>query len=140
MKNAQKKAGRPPMLSGKRTCIIKAKLTEDEFKAVLEIQKRSGLNRMELIRRRILGKGITVTINTAELLNSLDSIGSEMGRAGNNINQLARHANTVNKQGRLNQQIVKDFNNLFSDYINSQQGLEKLLRHILRAMKPRQPS
>lgn len=137
MKKVQKKVGRPPMLSGKRTCIIKAKLTEDEFKAVLEIQKRSGLNRMELIRRRVLGKGITVTINTAELLNALDSIGSEMGRAGNNINQLARHANTINKKGQLNEQIVKDFNLLFSDYIHFQQDLEKLLRHILRAMKPR---
>lgn len=137
MKKAQKKVGRPPMVSGKRTCIIKAKLTEDEFKELLEIQKRSGLNRMELIRRRVLGKGITVTINTAELLNALDSIGSEMGRAGNNINQLARHANTINKQGRLNEQIVKDFNLLFSDYIHFQQELEKLLRHILRAMKPR---
>ncbi len=137
MKKVHKKVGRPPILSGKRTYIIKAKLTEDEFKAVLEIQKRSGLNRMELIRRRVLGKGTHVTINTAELLNALDSIGSEMGRAGNNINQLARHANTINKQGRLNEQIVKDFNLLFSDYIHFQQELEKLLRHILRAMKPR---
>lgn len=137
MKKAYKKVGRPPMLNGKRTYIIKAKLTEDEFKTVLEIQKRSGLNRMELIRRRVLEKGKTVTINTAELLSALDSIGSEMGRAGNNINQLARHANAINKQGRLNEQIVKDFNMLFSDYIHWQQELEKLLRHILRAMKPR---
>lgn len=135
MKKAQKKVGRPPMLSGKRTCIIKAKLTEEEFKELLEIQKTCGLNRMELIRRRVLGKGITVTINTAELLNALDSIGSEMGRAGNNINQLARHANVLNKQGMLSPQIVRYFNTRFSDYINTQQELEKLLRQILREMK-----
>ncbi|MDR2269532.1 MAG: MobC family plasmid mobilization relaxosome protein [Sphingobacterium sp.] len=130
-----KKQGRPPMLTGKRTHIIKAKLTDDEFKALLEIQKTSGLNRMELIRRRVLGKMASTTINISELLNALNAIGSELGRAGNNINQLAKHANTLNKQERLNEHIVVDFNNLFSTYIHSQQELEKILRHILRAMK-----
>jgi len=46
------KAGRLPMLTGKRSCLIKAKLTDEEFSRLLEIQKTSGLNRMELIRIR----------------------------------------------------------------------------------------
>jgi len=135
MKKVPKKVGRPPMLTGKRTRIIKAKLTDEEFSALLEIQKASGMNRMELIRKRVLGKGVHTTINAGELLVALDDIGSELGRAGNNINQLARHANVMNKQGRLSPQIVTDFNARFSDYISTQQELEKLLRHILRAMK-----
>src|SRR5690606_39073467 len=120
---------------GKRIHLIKAKLTDEELKALIEIQKTSGLNRMELIRRRVLGKGALVTINVNELLHSLDAIGTELGRAGNNINQLARHANILNKQGQLNDQIVIDFNSLFSAYIHRQQELEKQLRHILRAMR-----
>ncbi|MGB3108276.1 plasmid mobilization protein [Sphingobacterium siyangense] len=135
MKKAQKRPGRPPMLTGKRIHLIKAKLTDEELKALIEIQKTSGLNRMELIRRRVLGKGALVTINVNELLHSLDAIGTELGRAGNNINQLARHANILNKQGQLNDQIVIDFNSLFSAYIHRQQELEKQLRHILRAMR-----
>ncbi|OOG19631.1 hypothetical protein BWD42_06890 [Sphingobacterium sp. CZ-UAM] len=135
MKKAQKKPGRPPMLTGKRIHLIKAKLTDEEFKALVELQKVSGLNRMELIRRHVLGKGAPQIINVNELLHALDAIGSELGRAGNNINQLARHANTLNKQGKLREQVVSDFNNLFTDYIHTQQELEKQLRHILRAMR-----
>lgn len=136
MKKDKKKVGRPPMLTGKRTRIIKAKLTDDEFEALLHIQKESGLNRTEVIRRRVLyGSAAVTLINPAELLWSLDGIGAELGRAGNNINQLARHANVLNKQGRLSPQIVAYFNARFSDYISTQQELEKLLRQILREMK-----
>jgi hypothetical protein len=130
-----KKQGRPPMLTGKRTHIIKAKLTDDEFKALLEIQKISGLNRMELIRRRVLGKMASTTINISELLNALNPIGSELGKAGNNINQLARHANVLNKQHRLTPELVNLFSKLFTDYIRIQHELEKRLRQLLRTMK-----
>lgn len=137
MKKVTKKVGRPPMLTGKRTRIIKAKLTDEEFTALLQIQKDSGLNRMELIRRKVLSKGASMTVNVSELIDALDTIGGELGRAGNNINQLARHANVLNRQGRLSPQVVTDFNHRFSDYIRSQQELEKILRHLLRAMKSR---
>lgn len=135
MTKTTKKVGRPPMLTGKRTRIIKAKLTDEEFEALLEIQKTAGLNRMELIRKRVLHGGSTLTINIKELLGTLDAIGTEMGRAGNNINQLARHANVLNKQGKLNSEIITEFNKLFTAYIRIQQELEKTLRQILRAMK-----
>lgn len=123
------------MLTGKRTRIIKAKLTDEEFSELLRIQKASGMNRMELIRKRILNGGPAITLNTGELLAALDTIGAELGRAGNNINQLARHANVLNRQGRLSPQVATEFNRLFTDYIRIQQGLEKTLRQLLRAMK-----
>lgn len=135
MDKPRKKAGRPPMLTGKRTRIIKAKLTDDEFKALLDIQKTSGMNRMELIRKRVLGAGSTVTVNVKELLGALDAVGAELGRAGNNINQLARHANVLNRQGKLSSDVTTDFNTLFTDYIRIQRELEKTLRQLLRAMK-----
>lgn len=135
MNKVHKKAGRPPMLTGKRTRIIKAKLTDEEFEKLLAIQKAAGMNRMELIRKRVLGAGSTVTVNTKELLIALDAIGTELGRAGNNINQLARHANILNRQSKLAPEVVNEFNRLFTDYIRVQQELEKTLRQILRAMK-----
>jgi len=135
MDKPRKKAGRPPMLTGKRTRIIKAKLTDDEFKALLDIQKTSGMNRMELIRKRVLGGGTAVTVNIKELFTMLDAIGAELGRAGNNINQLARHANLLNRQGRLTPEVTTEFNRLLSGYIRIQRELEKTLRQLLRAMK-----
>jgi hypothetical protein len=93
------------------------------------------MNRMELIRKRVLHAGAAITINSGELLAALDAIGAELGRAGNNINQLARHANVLNKQGMLSPDVATEFNTLFSDYIRTQRELEKNIRQILRAMK-----
>lgn len=123
------------MLTGKRSRIIKAKLTDEEFNTLLSIQKASGMNRMELIRKRVLKGGGTIMVDTRELLKTLDAIGAELGRAGNNINQLARHTNVLNRQSKLSSDITRDFNTLFTDYIRIQRELEKTLRQLLRAMK-----
>ena len=135
MDKPRKKAGRPPMLSGKRNRLIKAKLTEEEFSELIRIQKASGMNRMELIRKRVLGSGTAVTVNMKEVLGELDTIGAELGRAGNNINQLARHANILTRQQRLDPGVVAEFNALFTEYIRTQRELEKTLRQLLRTMK-----
>lgn len=135
MDKPRKKAGRPPMLSGKRNRLIKAKLTDEEFSELIRIQKASGMNRMELIRKRVLGSGTAVTVNMKEVLGELDTIGAELGRAGNNINQLARHANILNRQQRLDPGVVAEFNALFTEYIRIQRELEKTLRQLLRTMK-----
>lgn len=123
------------MLSGKRNRLIKAKLTDEEFSELIRIQKASGMNRMELIRKRVLGSGTAVTVNMKEVLGELDTIGAELGRAGNNINQLARHANILNRQQRLDPGVVAEFNALFTEYIRIQRELEKTLRQLLRTMK-----
>lgn len=123
------------MTSGKRTKIIKARLTEDEFKALLIIENAVGITRMELIRQRVLYHTGSILVNAQELLKLLDSIGAELGRSGNNINQLARHANILNKQGMLNANVASQFNELFTDYIQIQQELEKAIRQIIRLMK-----
>lgn len=123
------------MTSGKRTKIIKARLTEDEFKQVLTIEKALGVTRMDLIRTRVLYNSSKVLVNARELLKQLDAIGAEMGRAGNNINQLARHANVLNNQGLLTESVSREFNEVFRSYIANQQEMEKTIRHIIRLMK-----
>lgn len=135
MKKGIKKVGRPEMTSGKRIKIIKARLTEEEFKQVLTIEKALGLTRMDLIRTRVLHNSSKVLVNAGELLKQLDAIGTEMGRAGNNINQLARHANILNNQGLLTESVAVEFNELFKFYIANQQEVEKTMRQIIRLMK-----
>ncbi|SDL86866.1 hypothetical protein SAMN05421813_10369 [Daejeonella rubra] len=135
MKKAIKKVGRPEMTSGKRTKIIKARLTEDEFNQILIIEKSLGITRMELIRTRVLYNSSKVLVNAGGLLKQLDAIGAEMGRGGNNINQLARHANILKNDGLLTESVVREFNELFGSYITIQQELEKAIRHIIRLMK-----
>jgi hypothetical protein len=83
---------------------------------------------------RVLSEAKKTIINSKELIKFLDTTGAEMGRIGNNINQLAKHANTLRLKGVLHPEIINHFNKLFEDYILVQQNFEAALRKIIRAM------
>ncbi|MBS1529743.1 MAG: plasmid mobilization relaxosome protein MobC [Bacteroidetes bacterium] len=124
--------GRPPMTDGKRIKKIDARFTEDEYKIVLDLEKTLGISKTDLVRTKLLENAPQILINAKELITAIDAIGSELGRAGNNINQLARHANTLQKRGLLPPEIVDRFNALLSAYIQNQEQLEVSLRKIIR--------
>lgn len=132
MTTNKKKPGRPEKLTGKRTKIIKAKLTDDEFKQLLAIEKEAGINRMELIRLRVLHQSNRVLVNGATLLQQLDALGAEFGRSGNNINQLARHAHMLNHRGLLGESTIKEFNDLLKDYLLIRKEAERTMRQLIR--------
>ncbi|BAU51947.1 plasmid mobilization protein [Mucilaginibacter gotjawali] len=134
MENFKKLNGRPKLKEGKRTKFINVRFTEDEYKDVAELEKQLGITKTDLIRMRILSDAKKTVINSKELIHHLDKVGAELGRIGNNINQLAKHANILKLQGRLNPGIISKFNELFGDYIKVQQLLEISLRKIIRAM------
>ncbi|MCA5006137.1 plasmid mobilization protein [Sphingobacterium bovistauri] len=122
------------MMSGKRIHLIKAKLTDAEIILLNNIQRESGLNRTDLIRKRVLS-GKVLNMNIAEIIALFDPIGAELGRSGNNINQLARHANMLNRQHKLDSTTVSAFNSLLAEYVQIQGELEKALRQLLRKIK-----
>jgi len=126
--------GRPLKTEGKRTKKIDARFTEDEFKVVLELEKTLGISRTDLVRTRLLQNAPLTVINAKELIALLDSIGTELGHCGNNINQLAKYANVLNKYGRLSPVVMERFNLLFEDYTENQKKLEISLRKIIRAL------
>jgi|SRR5690606_9300096 len=134
VKKAHYKGGRPVKTSGKRIHVIKAKLTDAELEQLLYLQRESGLKRTELIRKRVLSSKF-LTINTSEIIALFDPIGTELGRAGNNINQLARYANQLHKQHKLDPEILTVFNSLLTEYIQLKGELEKELRQLLRKIK-----
>jgi|GEM_PF-5468542 Bacterial mobilisation protein (MobC). len=70
----------------------------------------------------------TMVINAKAIIDHLDLIGAELGRTGNNINQLARYANTLQKRGSLSMQIMNRFEVLFHKHIEIQNLLEVSLR------------
>lgn len=125
----------PDKNSNNRIRIIKARLTEEEFKQLLNMENQLNLSRTEIIRSRVLYNSNAVLVNANDLLQVLTQVGTELGRAGNNINQLARHANVLKKQGLINELVVRDFNELFGKYIKSQQEIEKVFRQLIRLMK-----
>lgn len=93
-----------------------------------------GISKTELLRMRVLNDAHKIVINGAELLKVLDKAGAELGRSGNNINQLAKHANTLKLTGTVTPQVIAHFNQLMEDYIQIQRALEVSLRKIIRLM------
>jgi hypothetical protein len=134
MADFKKLKGRPELKGGKRNKKIDTRFTQDEYDQVLALEKELGINKTELVRMRVLNDAQKIVLNSRELLKHLDAIGAEMGRAGNNINQLARHANTLKLQGALTPAIIIKFNDLMDGYIRIQASLEMALRRIIRAM------
>jgi len=134
MEPLQKLNGRPKLKEGKRTKFINVRFTEDEYREIGELEKELAVSKADLIRMRILSDAKKTVINAKELIKHIDSAGAEMGRIGNNINQLAKYANTLKLKGVLSPQVVKQFNHLFDEYIQVQQQFEVALRKIIRAM------
>lgn len=122
-------------LSAPKIRRFELRLSEQELKQFLELEKSLGISRSDIVRIRVLKNATNMLVNAKELMKKLDVTGAELGRSGNNINQLARHANILHKQGLLSQSIATEFNSLLGEYITIQQELEKVIRQIIRLMK-----
>lgn len=117
-----------------RSVRVSFRVTENEHKELRQIVNTLGLNVGDFIRSKISGTK-NVVINGVSLIASLDKIGTELGRSGNNINQLAKQANAINKAGKVDESIMSRFNMLFSDHIKAQQEVQTAIRAIIRAVK-----
>ncbi len=122
-------------LSARKIRRFELRLSEQELKQFLELEKSLGISRSDIVRIRVLKNAANMLLNAKELMIKMDAIGTELGRSGNNINQLARHANILHKQSLLSQSVVTEFNSLLGSYIATQQELEKIIRQIIRLMK-----
>ena len=122
------------MKSGKRTKKVDVRFTEEEYQLILALEMSLGVSKTEIIRMRLLNRSSAMVINAKAMFDQLDLVGAELGRTGNNINQLARYANTLHKRGMLSVQIMDRFEILFHKHIEIQNLLEISLRKIIRQM------
>ncbi|MFD2742425.1 MULTISPECIES: plasmid mobilization relaxosome protein MobC [Sphingobacterium] len=133
MKN--RNANRRSISNEQRTRRFELRLSEVERKQFLELEKALGLSRADIVRIRVLQHSKKMLVNTTEIMKLLDGIGAQIGRSGNNINQLAKHANTLRQQGMLHSAIMRDFAPLFTEYIRLQRKLEQSVRRLIRLMR-----
>jgi uncharacterized protein (DUF1778 family) len=126
--------GRPAMAEGRRTKKVDARFTEDEYKLIQEMEKQLGIRKTDLVRSRVLQNASNIIINAKELIIQLDNIGSELGKSGNNINQLAKYANTLQRKNIASPIVMERFNALFQTYLSNQAQLDVALRQIIRAV------
>jgi len=133
MKN--RKGNRKPTAHEQRTRRFELRLSEAERAQFLELEKALGLSRADIVRIRVLQHSKKMLVNTTEVMKFLDSIGTEIGRSGNNINQLARHANTLGQQGMLHDVLIRDLIPLLTEYVRLQRELEQSIRQLIRLIK-----
>jgi len=122
------------MADGKKDCFIKARLSAAELQQLRALEVASGLNRTELLRKALFGAAAP-GINAREIRSKLDEIGTELGRAGNNINQLARHANTLRLRGQLSEPVILEFILTFRQYATIRRNTEQALRTLIRLLR-----
>jgi hypothetical protein len=127
-------SGRPKMTEGKRVKKVTARFTEDEYKTIEALETTLGINKTDLVRMRLLENAPAVIVNAKELITAIDGIGTELGHCGNNINQLAKYANILQKKGKIDPSVTKQFNALLSGFLERQEQLEISLRQVMRAI------
>lgn len=118
-----------------RTCRFELRLTEHECNQLKALEKASGVSRSDIVRLRVLRNSDKTLIHGGQLIQKLDTVGVELSRAGNNINQLARHANTLDKRGEIHMLQVSEVDRLLGEHIKLQRELEVLMRQIIRMIK-----
>jgi len=134
MTNNRKQKGRPVKTEGKRIKKIDARFTDEEYRVILELEKTLGIRKTDLVRNRLLQNSVEVVINAKEMIRALDSVGTELGRCGNNINQLAKYANILTNKRLPSPVVIERFNLLFEQYIGNQKVLDSTLRKIIRVL------
>jgi hypothetical protein len=117
-----------------RTKKIDARFTEDEYKIVEQMEKTLGLRKTDLVRIRLLSNSAALVINAKEFITEINSISLELHRNGKNINQMARHANSLKLQGRLEPDVIGHFLRLMETHTKNQEMLEVTLRKMMRSL------
>ncbi|WP_286897406.1 MULTISPECIES: plasmid mobilization protein [Sphingobacterium] len=130
-----KKASRAESTKDNRIYRFELRLTKAEKAQFLSLEKSTGLNRSEIVRNKVLSHSSKILVDSKTILQMLDTLGSELGRSGNNINQLARHINTLKLQGRLEPGELSRFPSLIADYIKYQRQIEQEFRNLMRLIK-----
>ena len=133
MKN--RKGNRKPVANEQRTRRFELRLSEAERTQFLELEKALGLSRADIVRIRVLQHSKKMLVNTTEIMKLLDSIGTEIGRSGNNINQLAKHANIMQQQGMLHAVLIRDLIPLLTEYVRLQRELEQSIRQLIKLIR-----
>jgi len=126
-----KAIGRPKSLpEEKKGNYIQVRSSQEEKETIVRLAKENGQTITKYILEAALKRPQPKV--TLEVLNQLKNIGTEMNRAGNNINQLAKSINSYNKIGISDPAAASKFNALIDDYVGKKQLLIKILKKLAK--------
>ena len=134
MERSRKLLGRPLKAEGKRIRKVDVRFSEAEFAKITALEKLLGLRRTDIIRKRLLETDLKLVFDARAVLSSLDQIGLELSRSGNNINQLARYANILIKQRILSPVLFDRYLKELEKHLFQMKSLQRDIRKIIRML------
>lgn len=122
-------------LQENRTHKITFRLNEREVKFLDEISCGAGISRSDTLRNLIRKiQGDVSIIKTDKLLSTLNHMAAEQGRVNNNINQLAKHANSLFNGANFDPKVFSRFNHLLALYLDYQEEMNRTFRKIYKTI------
>ena len=107
-------------------------VNQQEFEAVKTEFEASGYNSLSAyLRKKIAGNGIIIPY-PKELLSTLDKLGIQQSRIGNNINQIAKKVHLYHKEGRFPKNTLDQFFKIMGAYLEATNELSKAYRNLIR--------
>jgi len=108
-------------------------LNDVELKILKDQQEMLGYKELRsYMRFKLLkDKKRMIYVNPVELIKQMDIYGIEMGRIGNNINQMSRHANLLSNENEIDVDVIEDFTKVIKEYNNLRSKILKCFNKIL---------
>lgn len=132
-KMKRKKGGRPLLAEDqKMTEKITLRCTKKDKEMLKEIAVICNLTLSEYLTKKGLDERIVE--NRIKILESLNTVQLELARGGNNINQLAKHANQIKKIDGLDEKMMFSYNLLLSSYVKNMYSLRTIFKGIYREL------
>ena len=109
-------------------------VTELEYTKIQTLYHASGQKTVsDFMRALVLDDQKSYSIiNNVELIKHLDPIGTEIGRIGNNINQLAKYANIQVLSGKVDPRTMTKFTDQMDSFLQERRELAKANRALVR--------
>jgi hypothetical protein len=121
-------------MNGKRENLfwVSVRLNPDDHTRLKEESKSLGVSLSQLIRIK-LSNDRNKIIDTKGILNAIDKMVAEQARVNNNINQLAKHANTY--RDKISPKIFLDHTVQMQKHLEYRDFMNKFLKQIYQAIK-----
>lgn len=111
---------------------VSVRLKPDDYTRLKEESRSLGLSLSHLIRIKLSDDEIKI-IDTKGILNAIDKVVSEQARVNNNINQLAKHANTY--RDKISLKVFQDHTLQMAKHLEYRDFMNKFLKQIYQAIK-----
>jgi len=137
VKSWNAKGGRPKKkakeLKNKRLNLC---FTEDEFRALQDEATTAGYKPDHLaiyVKTKLLSENSAVLHNPKMLFGALDKLGQELKKVGNNINQVARYVNYLDRNNMIDPNFIGEYNQHFKRMSEVQHEYALAIKAYLRS-------